>query len=161
MQLGLVARLIAPALAAVALGRPGLLGSYPSGVWWQDELGGPMPLSVPVPGDSSRRHLTDRLIDEAVDPITTAVAGLGDVSPRVLWGNVASAGNGAAAQIAAARPGLAPAAWAAAAALARHPRLSTEPAPPGPAFRRSSCCLIYQLSPGRPRAVCGDCILVR
>lgn len=185
MHLGLVARLIAPAIAAVALGRPDLLASYPSGLWWQDELGGPVPLSIPVPRDPGQGHaahaahatratradqdpgrILHRLIDAAIEPITATVAGLADVSPRVLWGNVASAGNGAAtqiaaAQIAAAQPGLAPAAWAAAAALASHPRLGTEPVTPGPAFRRSSCCLIYQLSPGQPRAVCGDCILLR
>ena len=82
------------------------------------------------------------------------------VSPRVLWGNVASAVNGAAAQIASQRPDLSRPAWAAATALFASPRLGRERQPPGPAFRRSSCCLIYKIS-GRREDVCGDCVLRR
>ena len=73
---------------------------------------------------------------------------------RLVWDRELSAG-----QIAAQRPDLAPAAWAAARELAGHPRLSGERVPPGPGFRRSSCCLIYQLAPGPARAICGDCVL--
>ena len=91
------------------------------------------------------------LLDEVITPITVATAALAPLSSRVLWGNVASAVNGAARQVAAARPELATAAWAAAASFFRDPRLSTEPGPPGPSFRRSSCCLIYRLAPGRAR----------
>lgn len=39
------------------------------------------------------------------------------------------------------------------------PLLRTERHPPGPAFRRSSCCLCYRLAPGTTAAVCGDCVL--
>lgn len=46
-HLGLVARLVAPAIGAAALGAS--LPGDPAGLWWQDELGGPYPLSVPVP----------------------------------------------------------------------------------------------------------------
>jgi ferric iron reductase protein FhuF len=102
-----------------------------------------------------------RLVDDVISPLTVALARLAPVSPRVLWGNVASAGNSAAAQIAAQQPASAPAAWAAAGALASHPALSAERTPPGPAFRRSSCCLIYQLVPGQARAICGDCVLTK
>jgi ferric iron reductase protein FhuF len=133
-----------------------------------------MPLSVagpyggrqrPAPGTGPRwagpGGACDRLVGDVIAPLTAAVARLAPVSPRVLWGNVASAGNSAAAQIAVQRPDLAPAAWAAARALASHPRLSTERTPPGPAFRRSSCCLIYQLTPGPAHAICKDCVLAR
>ena len=83
------------------------------------------------------------------------------VSPRVLWGNVASAVNGAATMIAAARPDLAGPAAEAAAAMLAHPALTgTYQGRPGAAFRRRNCCLIYRLSPGRP-AYCGDCVLGR
>jgi hypothetical protein len=163
-QLGLAARLIAPVLAAQA-GRHQLdlrLG----GVWWQDTVGGPMPLSVPGPAaaagaDPGSPPATATLLDEVIAPITVATAALAPVSRRVLWGNVASAVNGAARQVAVARPELATAAWAAAASFFRDPRLSTEPGPPGPSFRRASCCLIYRLAPGPGPSVCGDCVLAR
>jgi len=59
------------------------------------------------------------------------------VSPRVLWGNVASAVNGAAAMIAAARPDLAgPAAETAAAMLASPALVGTFQGRPLRGFRR-------------------------
>jgi hypothetical protein len=155
-HLGLVARLIAPFLAATALRGPGHLDLRPAGVWWKNQLGGPVPLSVPGSGADHG------LIDDVVDPLTAAVGDLAPVSPRVLWGNVASAINSAAALIAGQRPDLAPAAWAAARDLAGHPRLGGERVPLGPGFRRSSCCLIYRLAaPGTQKAVCGDCVLAQ
>ena len=81
------------------------------------------------------------------------------MSGRVLWGNVASAVNAAAAQVARQRPDLAGDAWRAAARLLARPALRAEPHPPGPAFRRASCCLFYRLAPGDPSALCGDCVL--
>ena len=45
-HLGLVARLIAPSIAAAATGHR--LGIQPGEIWWQDTLGGPVPLSVAV-----------------------------------------------------------------------------------------------------------------
>jgi hypothetical protein len=163
-QLGLVARVVAPALAAQAGQRP--LDLRLPGLWWQDGPGGPLPLAVPGPAAESIAAITagtsdlaSDLVDEVIAPITRTTAALVPVSPRVLWGNVASAVNGAASQVARTRPDLAPAAWATAAAYFRHPRLNSEPGPPGPSFRRSSCCLIYRLEPGPAVAVCGDCIL--
>jgi FhuF-like iron-sulfur protein len=156
MHLGLAARLIAPAVAAAALGGLPRLGLAAGGLWWQDQLGRPVPLSVPVAGGGGP---TPGVIDDLVAPLTEAAGALVPVSSRVLWGNVASAISGAAGQIAGQRPELAPAAWAAARELAGHPSLSRERAEPGPGFRRSSCCLIYQLSPGPARAICGDCVL--
>lgn len=172
MHLGLTARLVSPALAALACG--GRLDLRLGGLWWQDTAGGPVPLSVPVPGDpglgehpvsdgtaSGRTAERDcgRLVDEVIAPVTEAVSGLVPVSPRVLWGNVASAVNGAAGMVAAQRADLSQQAWSVAAAFFRSPRLSRESHPPGPSFRRSSCCLIYRLAPAGPRPVCGDCVL--
>lgn len=48
-----------------------------------------------------------RLFAGAIPPLTSSVAALVSVSSRVLWGKVASAVNGAARQVAAARPDLA------------------------------------------------------
>lgn len=163
-QLGLMARVVAPALAALTLGQP--LDLRPDGLWWQDTLGGPLPLSVPAPAagapsgpSAPSGDQIGALIGQVITPVTVATAAMAPVSGRVLWGNVASAINGAARQVARGRPDLAPAAWAVAAAFFRRPELGTEPGPPGPAFRRASCCLIYRLAPGRTGAICGDCVL--
>lgn len=158
-HLGLVARLIAPALAAAAAGHQ--LGIRLCDVWWQDTLGGPVPLSVPVPPPATASDPPDAqgLLDELIAPLTAQISSLVTVSPQVLWGNVASAVNAAATQVAARRPDLARPAWATAAALFASPRLSRERQPPGPAFRRASCCLIYKIAVGRSQGVCGDCVL--
>jgi ferric iron reductase protein FhuF len=99
------------------------------------------------------------LFEELLTPLTLAVRELVPVSGRVLWGNVASGINTAARLVAAQRPDLAGPAWSVAARLFARPQLRAEHNPPGPAFRRSSCCLFYRLAPGQPSARCGDCIL--
>jgi hypothetical protein len=157
-HLGLVARLVSPALGAAVLRRP--VDMRPGGLWWQDTAGGPVPLSVPAPpGDGNTGEWNEELLDEVLVPVTAATARLVPVSGRVLRGNVASAVNAAAAQVARQRPDLARDAWRAAARLLAGPWLRDEPHPPGPEFRRSSCCLFYRLAPGDPSAVCGDCVL--
>ncbi len=125
-------------------------------------LGGPFRLSLAEeaiaaePGTAA----TAALLAGPVTQIVRAVEAMA-VSPRVLWGNVASAVNGAATMIAAARPDLAGPAAAAAAALLANPALTgTYQGHPLQGFRRRNCCLIYRLSPGRP-AYCGDCVLGR
>lgn len=50
-------------------------------------------------------------------------------------------------------------AWKAAGVLFASLLLRGERQPPGPAYRRSSCCLIYRVVPGGHTAVCGDCAL--
>jgi len=161
VHLGLVARLVSPALASAALGQ--YVDMRLDGLWGQDEPGGPMPLSVPVPGGTSPvpRDWHHQLLAGVIAPLTTATSRLTSVSDRVLRGNVASGINAAAGQVARSRPGLADQAWEAARALFASPWLACEPSPPGPAFRRSSCCLFYRLSPGSRSAICGDCILRR
>lgn len=165
-HLGLTARLVAPAVAASASQHR--LDLPLSELWWRDELG-PVPLSIPEPADPparAHRGRTEpaghyRLLDEVIAPITMATSALVPMSDRVLWGNVASAINGAASQVAAQLPALSRGALTAAASLAGHPRLARERQPPGPAFRRSSCCLLYRLTPGQSGAVCADCVLAR
>jgi hypothetical protein len=158
VHLGLVARLVAPALGAAVLGYR--VDMRLGGLWWQEVTSGPVPLSVPAPAGGENPGEWDRVIlEEVLVPVTAAVARLVPVSGRVLRGNVASAVNAAAAQVARQRPDLARDAWRAAGRLFGSPWLSDEPHPPGPAFRRSSCCLFYRLAPGSPSAVCGDCVL--
>jgi ferric iron reductase protein FhuF len=94
-----------------------------------------------------------------VTQITRAVEAMA-VSPRVLWGNVASAVSGATAMIAKARPDLAAPVSAAATAMLRYPALTgTYEGSPGAGFRRRNCCLIYRLSPPGTASYCGDCVL--
>ena len=167
-QLGLCARLLSPAIGAAATGR-----TLPVDVGqarWVPALGGPFRLSLPeaavpeaaVPeaavAAEASTAATDALLAGPITQIVRAVEAMA-VSPRVLWGNVASAINGAAAMIAAARPDLAGPAAEAAAAMLAHPVLTgTFQGRPLQGFRRRNCCLIYRLSPERP-AYCGDCVL--
>jgi hypothetical protein len=162
-QLGLVARLVAPAMGAALLdGR--LLGM--ADAWWQPVLGGPVPLSLPqaalagVPYDGPVAGAMGReLIEGPVRALVERSAAL-SVSPQVLWGNVASAVNGAATMVTTARPDLAPAAFALAAGLLDEPALlGTSRSDQGHNFRRLSCCLIYRVAPRGARAICGDCVL--
>lgn len=151
-HLGLVARVLAPSIAAATCGEP-TISQEPGDLWWQDQLGGPYPLSVvervgetgTAPG-TVIESITQRVIDEA------------GISGRVLWGNVGSAVNSAVKVIAASRPELTEAAWEVADTYLRDPRIDDGVLRAGPDFRRRSCCLIYQLANDRS-AVCGDCVL--
>lgn len=167
VHLSLMARLVAPALALAVLGRGADM--HLAGLWWQDEAASAVPLSIPSPAPLSERASPEaghpwaqRLLRDAVIPLTDATAGAVIVSGRVLRGNAASGINAAAGQLARSRPDLADEAWARARALLSSPWLDTERQPAGPDFRRSSCCLFYRLVPD-PRlarsATCADCVL--
>ena len=151
-HLGLVARLIAPALVAPLVPLPVSLEN----AWWQAQVGGPYPLSL----TRSERPSPDSLI-EPVTHLTEAVLACAEVSAKVLWGNVASAVNSAAVQAAAAAPEYTDAAYRAAETLLRQAPLDAQPALVGKAFQRNSCCLIYRIAPEQTsgRTVCGDCVL--
>lgn len=153
-QLGVVARLVAPAVGlAVHSGR--FLSLDPDDTYWRSELGGAFPLSVTGRGTAT----SDRLM-AMVHHIVGATR-VFSVSERVLLGNVASAINGAAAMIGAARPDLATSATAVADDLLGRPLLRhTGFRRPDGRFQRSSCCLIYRAAPAMSRdVVCGDCVL--
>lgn len=103
------------------------------------------------------REVLDGPVRELLDPFAAL-----RVSPHILWGNAASAVNGATGMIAAARPDLAaPARALAALLLDRPPLRDTSFRTPSGAFRRRSCCLIYRAAPGGAGALCGDCALQR
>jgi hypothetical protein len=162
-QLGLCARLISPVLGAEVLG--GALRIEVAQARWVPSLGGPFRLSVPgtalTPGSDAEPASAGWpvLLDGPLSQLASAVQPMA-VSPRVLWGNVASAVNGAAAMIAAARPDLAAGARATAAAMLLSPATAgAYTGHPGPGFRRRSCCLIYRLARSAPASYCGDCIL--
>ncbi|MHB8188354.1 MAG: hypothetical protein ACYDDU_20260 [Dermatophilaceae bacterium] len=171
-HLGLVARLIAPALAlVVTTGHPPCTDL--SRLWWQDEFGGAFPLSIPDITGATFSHqptdavkdaalLCENLIDGPIRALTDAVAATVPVSAHVLQGNIASAINSAATLIGSQRSDLQHASRAAADALLHDPELNPAKSPSGKTFRRSSCCLIYRASPTRTasrESTCGDCIL--
>lgn len=151
-QLGATARLVSPVLG-YALLTGGALDL--SGAWWQPELGGAFPLSVPDRDAGSIAATLDGPVRGLIDAARPF-----SVSGRVLWGNVASAVNGAATMIVQARPDLAiPVAELAARVLAHPPLPATYDRSAG-VFRRRSCCLIYRAAPPEaPRQLCGDCVL--
>jgi len=167
-HLGVTARLISPALGMAVVSGAVL---RVAAAWWQPALGGAFPLSLPAgsasrPGagrdeaDALAAGLCEHVVDGPVRAVTDTVAAM-SVPTAVLWGNVASAVNGAASMIATAQPDLAARAQAVSAALLRRPPLAgTATGAPVTDFRRRSCCLIYRVSSGSGPAFCGDCILL-
>jgi len=168
-QLGLVARLVSPALAfSVTTGK--LLKVDLGSTRWQRMLGGAFPLSVPLPADTSTgnhdpkhlAHLVARhVLGGPIRDLVQATMPL-SVSPRILWGNVASAVNSALSMIATRQPPWAPRSRMLASLLLDQPPLhNTSIRTTTGIFRRRSCCLIYRAAPTATAAVCGDCILSR
>jgi hypothetical protein len=151
-HLGLVARLIAVTIGAAALTGHNIRLTADE-LWWQDDLGGPYPLSIAESFDCG-----DPLRGSAAEALTEAVVAQRACSEHVLWGNVASAANTAARLIAVARPDLARLAADIADTILSDRRVDGGSARSGPRFRRRSCCLIYRIA-GTKQAVCGDCIL--
>lgn len=161
-HLGLAARLISPQLGARIAGVGGLRLA-PEETWWQPVIGGPVPLSVA--DDAHVFGSPDAaLAVEGVVRTLTELFEAESVSPRVLWGNVASAVNGAYNAIVSVRPDLADAAQSSVHTALEHPFLRGMSSNRlGPGFRRTNCCLIYRLgSAGTDRSarqICGDCVL--
>jgi len=160
VQLGMVARLLSPALAVLVLGA--WLDPAPPSLWRQDVIGGPVPLSAgmdagapPPPVDIA----VETLLSQLITPLNDAVIRQVRLSGRVLWGNVASTISATSRLIGAARPDLADRSQMLAGAIFQAPQLRTEHNPPRPGFRRSSCCLYYRLAPERTGSTCSDCVL--
>ncbi len=116
-SLGLFARLASPVLAALTA-----TGNAPelslTTVWWRRAVPGPMRLAVTA--STSTPSLADALVAPVLVPLVAAYASTFDLSRKVLWGNVASALNGAAVQLGRGRRD----------------------------YRRSTCCLLYRLERG-------------
>lgn len=163
MHLGLVARLLSPWLGLAGLDG-GLVAVRPVDLWWVPATGSGFPLSVAA-GALSRRHHSEAdswaeaVVEDLLAPLVAAVPG----SPVVLWGNTASAINGAVAAVGSTRPELVPATRNSANVLLR--ALPVDRVHTGEvgtnSFRRRSCCLLYRVAGDAPRPVCGDCILPR
>jgi hypothetical protein len=174
-HLGLTARLVAPALGLAVLGDPDPEIDL-TAVYWQDQLGGPFPLSLPEsvlrsdpPGSAPARSDTaspdvclraflDGPVLELVKATRTAVP----LAPHVLWGNVASAIHSAGQLVRASHPELGARAVGIVDGALAHPLLRAEHDQLDGRFRRRSCCLIYRISGPGPissRSLCGDCAL--
>jgi len=155
-QLGLSARLVSPVLAVAVLTGEVL---DLSDAWWQPELGGAFPLSL-----TGRAGAGDVAAAVLAGPVRDLAEATGDfsVSVHILWGNTASAINGAATMIARNRPDLAAAAENLVTHFLATPPLVGAADQRSGTFRRHNCCLIYQAAPpSGPRALCGDCVLSR
>ena len=149
-QLGIVARLVVPVVAARALGHD---VDFPrlADLWFRDVLPAPVPVSVAwQPGPA-------KIAGSAVEEITHAFVAAG-LSKIIAWDNLASAVSTSVIMVTRCRPDLRRAAIDAATDML----VLVDPRPgitTGPGFRRRSCCLYYQAS-GSRIACCGDCVLV-
>jgi hypothetical protein len=170
-HLGLAARTLSPLLALAALygrARPAVLRD----LRWQPAPGGAFPLSIAAldeaPGaqeaDADPDVLARGLAKGAIGTVAAELCALTrrfGVSERILWGNVASALNGAGTALSAAVPATAPRVRALVARLLRAPELDgTSQTSLDGRFQRRSCCLIYRAAPDRAGMVCGDCVLL-
>jgi hypothetical protein len=153
-QLGLVARLIAPAIATAAL-TVRRAAVVLDACWWQDGLGGPFPLSIALGEDGQVPT-----IPGVIESITVLTATEYGVPSPTVWGNIASATNNAAAMITRSRSDVGPRTRELADTILADPRVEGGSLRCGPSFRRTSCCLIYRLDTTNS-PVCGDCLLQR
>jgi hypothetical protein len=155
-QLGLVARLVAVALAA-AVDRVSLPGA--AGLVFQDRLGGPYPLGLLTDETEvgSEADWPDRMHDLAW-PVTQLTIDEYGLSARVAWGNVASALASATRMIISVDSAVgARAEVLAGRACATGELRGTGYIDHAGMFRRRSCCLIYRLA--TDPVFCGDCVL--
>jgi FhuF 2Fe-2S C-terminal domain len=167
-QLGLAARLLAPAFGAAVLGRRVLLADTSQARWVPAE-GSLFPLSLPGTALEDAEDpdpaalsagLTRRWLDGPVQDLVDGFAAM-SVSGQILWGNVASAINGATVMLVQSQPGLRDQATRLAGALLATPNLAGRHrgVPGRPGFQRRSCCLIYRAAAGARTGFCGDCVL--
>jgi FhuF 2Fe-2S C-terminal domain len=185
-QLGLAARMLSPVIGAAVLGHS--LAVDAGRARWIPSLGGPFRLSLPAPvlsttglsttglsttglsttglstaspGGGARRdgRAGWDLLDGPIRSLVRTTASLA-VSEHVLWGNVSSAVNGAAAMIARTRPDLGTRATSVATGMLGFPALAhSYHGQPVRSYRRRSCCLIYRIGPSAAATYCGDCVL--
>jgi len=157
--LGLVSRLVAPALGSAATA-----GHVPSlaidRLRWQRVAGGPVPVAVTtatgqdVSGiEAAAAVFHDLVITPTVAPLVAAFEETFSLSPQVLWGNVASAVAGAATMLAQVECRLDARELAQAITASGGLRNKGDWTP---AFRRRNCCLFYKIPGG---GTCGDCVL--
>lgn len=150
-HLGTCARIASPLLHFVGT-RSAAPDVAPDRLWWRPARPGPIRLAAtlaPV-APATPEAVLERIVDGVLAPLVPSYGSAYQVSPQVLWGNVASALDGARKAIAATEVDGIVRAVLGLGELAR----TAERLPP--AFRRTSCCLFYRLPGG---GLCGDCVL--
>ncbi|SNY54580.1 (2Fe-2S)-binding protein [Paractinoplanes atraurantiacus] len=144
--LGLASRLLSPVLGAAVAGGAVPVPD-PAKLWWRPVEGGPIPFAqrglTAVEGAGA---LTLALVEPVLEVFRRRFA----LSPKVLWGNVASALGGAAAMTG--RPESA----AIVGETLGLPQLRGMATWDGRRLVRRNCCLYYRIPGG---GTCGDCVL--
>lgn len=168
--LGMVSRLVAPALATAAVA--GVVPVFtPGEILWSPVEGGPIPVAVADPrgstvrgADAAGRVLYRDVVATTVAPLVDAYAATFHVSTKVLWGNVSSALAGAAGMLGRSDIPQGIGVVDIVEAALRLGRLldsghyeRPESLRPRAFFVRHNCCLFYRIPAG---GMCGDCVLV-
>jgi ferric iron reductase protein FhuF len=157
--LGLAARLVSPPLAVLATAGV-LLAPRRDRLWWWPVDGGPVPVAYAAVTTTHGDRFGERIIDGLVTPLLAVFQDRFRLSPKVLYGNVASALGGAVTMLRGARPESADRAGRIVERLLRAEPLvgSSTIESPQWTLRRINCCLYYRIPGG---GYCGDCVLRR
>jgi ferric iron reductase protein FhuF len=153
-SLGVVSRLVSPVFAAAVLDGEVPVLSLDT-VGWQPVATGPMPIAYRdgvQRAPASAEAIVEGCLEPTVTPFLTTLGDRYRVSPKVLWGNAASAVGGAYTMLAEANGGRL------VAELLARPPLAGLATWNGRALKRRNCCLFYRI-PGA--GTCGDCVLNR
>lgn len=160
-HLSIAARLLSPAVgAAVCVDAVPLLS--PDSIYWQRDSSHRPTLgvarldwvAVSSPAQAAAA-IIDSLVDGVLRPLNETMRSATALSPQVLWGNIASAANGAVTVLSMSRPQDEPRGRTLIAALLAAQPLSGAAEFVGDRFMRRNCCLYYQIPGG---GYCGDCI---
>ncbi len=176
-HLGLAARALSPLYAAAVLfgpirpislrdlrWQPTVPSTFPLSIAGLDQLTDGRAASAGTRASASADTVARSLAAGALETVAAELCAVTEpfgLSERVLWGNIASAVNGARTALSSASPHHAPRARAVVDALLRQPVLAaTWQTSLDDRFQRRSCCLIYRAAPDRDGQLCGDCILL-
>ncbi|AKS36792.1 (2Fe-2S)-binding protein [Mycolicibacterium goodii] len=163
VHLSIAARLLSPAIGAAAC-----LAAVPSltsdSVFWQRDTSHRPPLGAagltwsPVTdARSAADRINQTLLADVLCQLNVTLRQAVSLPPQVMWGNIASAANGAVTVLAQTRPEAGDFGRALVREMiAAEPLLGAAEITHG-RFRRRNCCLFYQVPGG---GYCGDCVLV-
>ncbi len=160
-QLGIAARILSPLIGA-AICHSALPVLNRTSIRWRpvghsvlfaaDEIEF---VTVAGPADAACA-IADSALYELFDPLNEILSTAVSLSPKISWGNVSSAANGAVTVLSSARPDRERAGRALVRALLETAPLHDTGTFDTGTFTRRSCCLFYQA----PRSgFCGDCVL--
>jgi FhuF 2Fe-2S C-terminal domain len=163
VHLSIAARLLSPVVGAAAC-----LGTIPlltlDSLFWQQDSSHRPKLGAArvewVPETDPHRAaaaIAESLIGNVLSPLNETMRLAESLSPQVMWGNIASAANGAVTVLTQSRPDAQSRGRDLIAALIATEPLRGTADVVGERFRRRNCCLFYQVPGG---GYCGDCVLV-